>query len=341
MTRVMLVAGAGGVGKTTVSAALAVTAARSGTRTLVLTVDPAKRLADALGLEELGNVPVATPGCDGLSAAMVDARASWEAIIRRHADPDTVDRLLSSRFFKAVAERFPAGQAYAAAEEMAGHIESGRFDLIVVDTPPSSGGIDFFSAPGRMRTLIGGRILRWLTGPRIPARRRLFAMTARPVLKVADTILGGPLLEDVAEFLLDLRTAYDGVAARAKQVERHFRKAVTVVVTTADPTPVRETMRFFRELPDTVDRPRAIVFNRALPAHWAEVGGTGTGLAATNFARWAAEARRQEDVCDEVAARHGVPPALIPWMIEAPTTVEDLAGLILEARGLDVEALLG
>ncbi|NQV05976.1 hypothetical protein HQ535_05460, partial [bacterium] len=78
-----------------------------------------------------------------------------------------------------------------------------------------------------------------------------------------------------------------------------------------------------------------------LPAHWAEVGRTGTGLAATNFARWAAEARRQEDACDEVAARHGVPPARIPWMIEAPTTVEDLAGLILEARGLDVEALLG
>ena len=147
MTRALLGAGAGGVGKTTLSAAFGVAAARHGQDTLVLTVDPARRLANALGLESLGNTPTDVPGRPHLSAAMLDATASWEAIVRRHADPATVERLLASRFFRAVAERFPAGQSYAAAEEMAGHIDAGEFGLIVVDTPPSSGGIDFFTSP--------------------------------------------------------------------------------------------------------------------------------------------------------------------------------------------------
>jgi anion-transporting ArsA/GET3 family ATPase len=91
---------------------------------------------------------------------MLDAGASWDALVRRHADPASVDRLLASPYFRAVADRFPAGQAYAAAEEMSGHLESGRFDVVVVDTPPAGGGIDFFTAPGRIRTLVGGRVLR-------------------------------------------------------------------------------------------------------------------------------------------------------------------------------------
>ena len=142
MTRTLIVTGAGGVGKTTVSAALAVAAARSGRRTLALTVDPARRLADALGIPGAGNDPVTTPE-PNLSAAMLDSAAAWEAIALRHASPPTAARLIASPYFRAVADRFPGGQAYAAGEEMLGHLESGRYDLIVVDTPPAQGGIEF------------------------------------------------------------------------------------------------------------------------------------------------------------------------------------------------------
>jgi anion-transporting ArsA/GET3 family ATPase len=335
VSRALLIAGAGGVGKTTLAAACAVTAARNGIDTLVLTVDPARRLADALGVADLGNEPTATPGQAGLHAAMLDPAASWEALIRRHADPASVDRLLGSRFFGAVAERFPAGASYAAAEEMAAHLDAADFELVVVDTPPSAGGIDFFKSPRQVRSLVGGRVLRWLTGARIPGRRRVYGVTARPVLKLADTVLGGPLLEDVAEFLLDLRTAYDGITRRAKVVERHFRRATTVVVTTADPTPVREAVRFFEELPEAAGPPAAVVFNRALPVEWMQHAGDGPGL----LALWGSEAHRQADVRAELAGRYGTTAATLPWLAEAPTSIDRLAALLTRAEGLDLEAL--
>jgi len=340
MTRALLITGAGGVGKTTLAAALGIAGARRGRRTLVLTVDPARRLADALGVH-VGNDPTPTPE-PGLAAAMLDAEASWDAIVRRHADPETVDRLLASPFFRAVAERFPAGQAYAAAEEMAGHLESGEFDLVVVDTPPSGGGLDFFASPQRIRSLVGGRVLRWLTGARIPGRRRLYSITARPVLKVADTVLGGPLLEDVAEFLLDLRTAYDGVSRRARQVERHFRNGTSVVVTTADPTPLREAVRFFADLPDRTPRPAAVIFNRVLPDTWLETPETtAADPVGANLQRWSAEARRHADVRREFAGQHDLEPATVPWVPDAPTDAEALAALLDLSNGLDVEELIG
>jgi arsenite-transporting ATPase len=341
VTAALLVTGAGGVGKTTLAAAFGVAAARSGRRTLVLTVDPARRLADTLSAG-LGNEPTPVPHEAGLAAAMLDAEASWDALIRRHAHPDTVDRLLASPFFRAIAERFPAGQSYAAAEEMAGYLESGRFDTVVVDTPPAGGGIDFFTAPRRIRSLVGGRVLRWLTGAAVPGRRRIYSITARPVLKAADTVLGGPLLEDVAEFLLDLRTAYDGIAGRARRVERHFRRAASVLVTTSDPTPMREAVRFFHEAPPPASRPAAVVFNRVLPEAWISLPAAhrSTGPLDANLLRWAAEAQRQADIRAEFAAQHGVAPATVPWMEESPVTPGGLAALLDAASGLDLGVLL-
>jgi len=231
MTNVILVVGSGGVGKTTMSAAIAADAVRAGHRTLVLTVDPARRLAQALGVT-LGNVPAAVPGLWGLDAAMIDASRSWEGIIRASADPATAERLLANRFFRAVADRFPSGQAYAAADEMTRHADSGHWDLVVVDTPPSGGGIDVLASPRRIRALVAGRALRWLTGPAIPARRAIYSVTARPALRLADTVLGGPLLEDVAEFLIDLRVTYDGIGKRSRRVEARFSSAAIVLVYT-------------------------------------------------------------------------------------------------------------
>jgi anion-transporting ArsA/GET3 family ATPase len=332
VTAVTLVTGAGGVGKTTLAAAIALAGARTGEATLVVTVDPARRLADALGLDHVGNDPTPTPQ-DGLSAAMLDATAAWEDIARSHAPPDVAERLLVNPFFRAVADRFPSGQAYAAAEQMAGHAESDRFDRVVVDTPPADGGLDFLTSPRRIRRLVGGRMLRWLTGSRLPGRRTLYKLTARPALKVADTVLGGPLLEDVADFLLDLRETYDGITRRSRTVERLMRLASTVVVTTADPAPVAEAVRFFRELPSWATAPEVVVFNRTLPASWATATAR-TDPLGVNLARWGDEARRQAGVRREVAERYRGRVATVPWMAEPPSSLEGLQGLVAASEGL-------
>jgi anion-transporting ArsA/GET3 family ATPase len=339
MSQVLLVTGGGGVGKTTLSAALAVTAARQGVRTLVVTIDPARRLATALGLEHLGSEPSPLDDEPHLWAAMLDATGSWKAIARRHAPADVADRLVDNPFFEAAAQHFPASQSYASAEEMANYVETGAWDLVVVDTPPSAGGIEFFSAPAEMRDLVGGRLLRWLTGGGLPGRRALFRLTARPALRVAGTVLGSDLLERVAEFLMDLRTTYDGLARRAAQIEEHFRNARTVVVTTADPAPLREAARFYRELPGLVPRPDAVVFNRVLPVSWHQPDSPADGALVENLARWGSEAHRQAEAREEFAVLWKAEVAVVPWRWESPTRLDDLAELIAAAEGLPLETL--
>ena len=350
-SRSLLVTGAGGVGKTTISAALGIAAARSGTRTLVLTVDPARRLADALGLEHLGNDPTPVQNQPHLWAAMLDVTASWEAIIHRHTDPEVAARLEDNAFFRAIADRFPAAQAYAAGEQLAEYLEAGAWELIVVDTPPAGGGIDFFQAPGQMRELVGGMILRVLTGAGMPGRRALYRITARPVLRIADNVLGGALLQEFTEFLMDLRTLYDGLSRRATHIERYLRESTSLVVTTANPTPLREARRFFEELTSIATAPAAVVFNRALPDEWTQRGvdqvlsadfgaATARPILRDNFRRWAAEARRQQEAREEFAAHFKVPLATVPWAEHPPTTLDALAGLMEVSDGLPELALV-
>jgi anion-transporting ArsA/GET3 family ATPase len=342
VTAAIIVTGAGGVGKTTISAALAVSAARRRYRTLALTVDPAKRLADALGVRDLGTVPTVNPDLPQLWGAMLDAQQSWDAIARRHADPAVAERLVSSEFFRAAARHFPASQSYAAAERMADYLESGEWDVLIVDTPPAAGGIEFFTAPGEMKDLVGGRLIRWLTGGPLPGRRSIFQLTGRPALRMASAILGSDLLERVAEFLFDLRTTYDGLAHRAAAIEQHLHTATTLVVTTADPAPMREAERFFRALPDVARRPELVVFNRALPDSWRRTGPTADvpPELADNLKRWGAEAERQAHARGEIAARYEATLASIPWQASSPTNLEALGALLEDATGLDIDSLL-
>lgn len=338
-TRALLITGGGGVGKTTLAAAVAVVAARRGIRTLVVTVDPARRLADALGLEALGTEPQPLEGEPNLWAAMLDASSSWEAIAHRHAAPDAADRLVANPFFRAATTQFPASQSYAAAEEAVTFIDARAWELVVVDTPPAAGGIEFFTAPREITQLVGGRLLRWMTGGSLPGRRFFFDRTARPVLRVAGTVLGTQLLEQIAQFFMDLRTTYDGVRGRAKEIEAHLRRAETVVVTTADPTPLREAVRFFRELPEVAARPQAVVFNRTLPESWIDADPAGIPEPfASNLRRWAAEAHRQRDLRAEFASRYDTRLAIVPWQPEPPTDLDALERLIKVSEGL--EALL-
>jgi anion-transporting ArsA/GET3 family ATPase len=334
-TRALVVTGAGGVGKTTISAALAVAAARDGKRTLVLTVDPARRLTTALGIE-ISNEPEPHPDEPNLWAAMLDATASWQEVVRRHADPEVAERLIDNEFFAAATSHFPASQSYAAAEEAATYLDARAWDLVIVDTPPAAGGIDFFTAPAKMADLVGGRLLRWLTGARLPGRRFLFNRTAKPMLRLADQVLGSNLLERIAEFFMDLRTTYDGVSKRARQIERHMRSATTLVVTTADPAPLREVVRFFHALPEVASTPTAVLFNRSLPESWIDAkAGRGTDQAlAANLERWGVEAMNQRTARRELGERHRIAIVTVPWQRRPPTDLDSLSELIEMAGAL-------
>ena len=332
MTGVTLVMGSGGVGKTTVAAGVAALSARRGARTLVITVDPARRLADAMGVT-IGNEPGPVPGSADLDAAMLDAAAAWEAIVRAHADPSTAKRLVSNPYFRAIAERFPSGQAYAAGEEVLRHAQSGKYARIVVDTPPIEGGLAFLTAPERIRTLVAGRALRVLTGPRLPGRRFIYSVTARPALKIADSVLGGRLLEDVAEFLLDLSAIYPGVVRQSREVEALFASAAIVAVTTPDPGPIAEVRRVISERIGVTDDPGTVVFNRVLPQAWMHASAGLGGSLTSNLTRWATEAGRHDALRRAFASNTGVVPLVIPWLAEPPSTPEGLADLI-DATGL-------
>lgn len=342
MTHTVLVTGAGGVGKTTFSAALAVQAARRGVRTLVVTVDPARRLASALGIDDLGDEPEPHADEPDLWAAMLDSQASWRAVAMRHADPEIAMRLANNEFFQAASEHFPASQAYAAADQAATFVQAKAWDLVIVDTPPSGGGIDFFTAPAQMADLVGGRLLRWITGGPLPGRRFFYDRAARPMLRIADSILGSGLLERISEFLVDLRTTYDGVARRGREIESVLKQAAILVVTTADPAPVGEAVRFYRQLPDLASVPEAVVFNRALPAEWAS-GAPDRDLSAAMarvVEQWSAETLRQADAREEFSARYGANVATVPWRAVPPTDLQSLGDLLDDAAGIPWDRLL-
>ncbi|NND85715.1 MAG: ArsA family ATPase [Acidimicrobiia bacterium] len=328
MTRVVTVTGAGGVGKTTVSAALAIRHARAGAKTLVVTVDPARRLGQALGLAALDRDPHPT-GEDGLWAAMLDAEGSWQDIAERHATPEAAARLSDNPFFDAVARRFPASQAYAAADTMTREAESGRWDVIVVDTPPSAGGVEFFTAPTDLLALINGPLIRALTGGGIPGSRALFRVTLAPLLKLADGLLGSAVLEDLTAFLFDLRTTADGLTRRAEEIDAVQRRSTTIVVTSPDPAAITEAEHFSDLLPGVATTPAAVVFNRAVPPEWeaAEVPDEDHPAIAA-FGLWAAEARRQRGLRDELVDALGVEVTTVPWRAKAPVTLSGLGELL-------------
>lgn len=342
-SNVILVTGGGGVGKTTLSAAIGLTAAERGLRTLVLTVDPARRLADALGGAGLGAEPRPNEVVPGLWAAMLDAETSWHNIVRRHAPPDVAARLEENEFFDALATRFPSSQAYAAGEEMMNFLEADTWEVLVVDTPPSAGGIGFFTAPGDMRDLVGGRLIRFLTGSRLPGRKTVYSIAGRPILRLADSVLGSDLLERVAEFLMDLRTTYDGLTKRAKKIERAFKRATTVVVTTAQPTPLREAAQFYRRLPAVATKPATVIFNRTLPQAWVDppLDPAMSPALRHNLLRWSTEARHQIEAQREFAERYNAPTSSVPWQPVAPTDPDALLAMLKSAQGLDLDGLLG
>jgi anion-transporting ArsA/GET3 family ATPase len=273
----VVVCGSGGTGKTTVAAALGARAASTmGGRVLVLTVDPARRLATALGLGSLGNTAVQVPlsaftdagvECRGeLWVAMLDTKAGWDDLIRRHApDPALRDQVLANPLYRNITGRFVNSHDYIAMEQLHDLHASGRYDLVIIDTPPSRNALDLLDAPGRMREFFGSRLLKWLT---VPYRSRFFTVASRPFYQVADRILGSRFLQDIAEFFILFQTMEAGFVKRAAEVERLLTddRTTFVVVSTLEAAPAREA----RFLADELHRRRmplgAMVLNRTLPA---------------------------------------------------------------------------
>lgn len=273
---IIVTCGSGGVGKTTVAgAAAAMAAVEHGGRVLVLTIDPARRLATALGLEALGNkevlIPAETWAATGtrprgeLWAAMLDTKASWDDLIELHA-PDTVtrDAILANPLYQNITSKFIQSHDYIAMERLHEIHSSGRYDLIVVDTPPTRNAIDFLEAPQRMADFFSSRLLRWLIAP---SRSRVVSAASKPFYTVADRILGSQFLEDIAEFFILFQSMYDGFVARADAVTRllHNPRTSFVVVTTLEPAPSREAGFFVEELAKRNLALGAVVLNKVLP----------------------------------------------------------------------------
>ena len=278
--RIVVCCGSGGVGKTTTSAALAVRAADRGRRVAVLTIDPARRLAQALGLTELGNEPGRVAGVpadegepDGpgeLHAMMLDMRRTFDEMVQTHSTPDRAEAILANPFYQTISTSFSGTQEYMAMEKLGQLAATGRWDLIVVDTPPSRSALDFLDAPQRMSTFLDGRMIRLLASPaRAGGRslRKVLGAGFSLFTKAVSTILGGQLLADASAFVQAFDTMFGGFRERANATYALLRSPGTAFVVVAAPEPdaLREAAYFVDRL-RTEDMPLAgLVLNRTHP----------------------------------------------------------------------------
>ena len=274
---IAITCGPGGVGKTTVAAAVAAMAAcHHGGKVLVLTVDPARRLADALGLKgsgtsehriaaEMFREAGVTPRGE-LWAAMLDTKASWDALDRaarpRRAGP--ASEILRNPLYRNISGRFVQSHDYIAMERLFEIHSTGDYDLIVVDTPPSRHALDFLDAPKRMAEFFSSRLLRWLI---VPYRSRMVTLASRPFQQIADRILGTQFLTDISEFFILFQSMHAGFIERADAVVRLLgdRRTTFLVVSTLDSSPLSEAEQFAGELGRRHLHLGAMVLNRTLP----------------------------------------------------------------------------
>ncbi len=299
-TGIIVCCGSGGVGKTTTSAALALRAAERGRQVVVLTIDPARRLAQSMGIEALDNTPRPVAGVGGagsLDAMMLDMKRTFDEVVEAQATPEKAKQILENPFYIALSSSFAGTQEYMAMEKL-GQLKrdaraAGSYDLIVVDTPPSRSALDFLDAPERLSSFLDGRFVRLLLAPaRGPAR----IMTAGLglVTGALSKILGGQFIIDLQTFVAALDTVFGGFRARAEQTYALLQAPGTAFLVVAAPEAdaLREAAYFVERLNEDRMPLAGLVVNRASPA--------GRGALSADEAM-AASARLQRDASSPTA----------------------------------------
>jgi len=349
---ICICAGSGGVGKTTTSAAIAAGMAARGLRVCVLTIDPAKRLADSLGLRELGNeasqVDPALFERHGIEmkgelwAMMLDAKATFDDLVARQApDEESRDRVLNNRIYQQISNALAGSQEYMAMEKLFELHTEGRFDLLVLDTPPTRNALDFLDAPKRLTQFIEGRSLRVFMKPTGLAAR-VAGRGASVALSVFKRIVGFDLLADLAEFFNAFSGMVDGFQARAKRVNSLLADPHTCFLVVCGPQgePIDEAVYFHRKLVEAKLPFGGTIVNKVhYPAE--RLRGDGEDLGATlveklgdeglgrrvaeNFADYQALAERDARNIEHLAAELRTKATIrVPYLDE---DIHDLGGL--------------
>ncbi|XVX20849.1 ArsA family ATPase [Actinomycetota bacterium] len=357
-TRIVVCCGAGGVGKTTTAAALGLVAAERGRRVVVLTIDPARRLAQSLGLTELDNTPRPVAGIDpsaggSLDAMMLDMKRTFDDVVEQHATPDKAAQILANPFYQAVSSSFAGTQEYMAMEKLgqlrAQAEEDDYWDLIIVDTPPSRSALDFLDAPKRLGSFLDGRFIRLLMAPAKAGGRAYLKVLSGGVTLATQTmgkILGNSMLDDVQTFVGALDTMFGGFRERADVTYALLGADETAFVVVA--APERDALReaaYFVERLDAERMPLAgVVLNRmqrlatgSLSASRAASAAeeladgeesatarTTSGLLLLHEALAATAARQRAHATRFVAGHPGVPVTEVP---AAAQDIHDLDGL--------------
>ena len=346
-TRIVVCCGSGGVGKTTTAAAIGVRAAEAGRRTVVLTIDPARRLAQALGLTELDNTPRPVSDVDGeLHAMMLDMKRTFDEVVLAHTDVRKAEEIFANPFYQAMSSTFSGTQEYMAMEKLGQLRAADEWDLIIVDTPPSRSALDFLDAPQHLAKFLDGRMLRILLTPARVGGRGMFKMLAGTLSffsKAMTKILGAQLIGDLSTFVSALDSMFGGFRERADETYRLLQTPGTAFLVVAAPQPdaVREAAYFADRLVEE-DMPLAgLVLNRVdqvaaadLTGAWAlaaaqQLEASGESPTTAEVLRVHADlvalVRAQARIADRFTAAHPTVP--VATVRTQPEDVHDLAGL--------------
>jgi len=266
---VIVCCGSGGAGKTTISAALGLAGAEEGRKACVVTIDPARRLADALGLDSLDNTPrrIAGPWSGELSAVMLDAKGTFDDLVARYSEsPEQAERILQNRLYRNLTSALSGTQEYMAMEKLYELHEEGGFDVVVVDTPPTRHALDFVDAPRRLYSFLENRVFRLLL---MPTRAYMKAMTlaAQALLRTVSKVAGSEIVEDAIAFFRAFEGMEEGFRERARRVEDLLANPGTAFVLVVAPREdsIEEARFFTRRLAESSIPVSALVVNRLFP----------------------------------------------------------------------------
>jgi anion-transporting ArsA/GET3 family ATPase len=278
-TRVVVTCGSGGVGKTTTAAALALVGAEAGRRTVVLTIDPARRLAQSMGLTELDNTPREVKGVENgrLFAMMLDMKRTFDDVVLEHSTPERAEQIFANPFYQSLSSSFAGTQEYMAMEKLGQLVAANEWDLIVVDTPPSRSALDFLDAPNRLGRFLDGRMIRLLTAPAKAGGKaylKVVTVSVGMVARVFTRVIGGDLLNDLSTFVTALESMFGGFRERAQHTYELLKAPGTAFLVVAAPEPdaLREASYFVERLSAEQMPLAGVVVNRTHRAAHVEDG---------------------------------------------------------------------